>query len=247
MSDQPVPQATRSNRKQIAQSNRTWFLLAIVMVVFGFGGPFLASLHSDSSAQAAGGSTLNVSIGMRGEINAAVMGCQVQQDSTTFDASFSQAQIANDAVGKTDAVTAALNSSCEVFQPGDTGLLIAASGFLDPLDEMRMDNDQNAYWIDASFVSPAPQLSSRSYVIPIKMRAFKDMKVCRAAISAVSGGQSLQILEQAVSNRDYYDFPAGTALHVIEDDKSGFIIVADQSGDQGCLGFLALPGYDVPY
>ncbi len=97
-----------------------------------------------------------VYVGNHGQINATSMGCPTKQDGETFISSLVSATNANDQVGKEQAVETALGAGCFSFSPGDTGLVINVTGFLDIWYEIRMDKDENVYWFPANVVSPIP-------------------------------------------------------------------------------------------
>jgi len=115
---------------------------------------------SSSELPAPGSSTIPVDVGSRAEINGTTIACQDKQDILTFEASYAQSRVANDSVGENQAISTALNSSCKTLQAGDTGLVIDISGFFPTVQEIRMDSDQTAYWVDPGFVSPIPTQSS---------------------------------------------------------------------------------------
>ena len=81
---------------------------------------------------------------------------------------------------------------------------------------------------------------------PRDVRAFKDMSECEDAYNAMSSDDARARLKDAVAAGDYYDFPTGSRLHVVDDPKPGllFLIAADDAGNQGCVGRYELPGYE---
>jgi len=111
---------------------------------------------SSSTLPAPGSSTIPVDVGSRGEINGPTIACQDKQDILDFEKSYAQSSVANDSVGKSQAISTALNASCKMLQAGDTGLVIDISGFFEAVQKIRMDSDQTAYWVDPGFVSPIP-------------------------------------------------------------------------------------------
>jgi hypothetical protein len=97
-----------------------------------------------------------VFIGNHGQINEVTMGCPNKRDTIDFQNSYEQSEQARDVIGEAQDVAQAIQNGCETFQPGDTGLVIDLSGFLSRYTEMRMDRDENSYWVPGDSVSPIP-------------------------------------------------------------------------------------------
>ncbi len=111
---------------------------------------------SSVAPPAPGSSTTTVFIGNPGVINGTIMACPHQQDLETFETTYHHAAIAQDKLGKTQAIRAALKASCIKLHAGDTGIVIDDSSWknLDFIDRMQMDRNHTAYWVESSFVSP---------------------------------------------------------------------------------------------
>lgn len=131
------------------------------------------------------------------------------------------------------------------------GALTGRTGWVLTSDADSTDGIPVDMFAQAMLTVPRPpnvDRMARLYVIHRSLRAFYDMSVCEAAMVAVSNDQAFKTLEEAYSNKRYYDFPAGTELHVVKDSdpSSLFIVVGDDHGHQGCVSRFALPGYESP-
>jgi hypothetical protein len=103
-------------------------------------------------------------------------------------------------------------------------------------------------FVDAvSVATPGPSVdqNSRTYVARRNLRAFKYLSECEDGMHAMENADSYKRLKVAVAAGDYHDFPKGSQLHIVADPHpdSPFLIVADDSGNQGCVGRFDLQGY----
>jgi len=94
-------------------------------------------------------------VGTQARMIMVAMGCPDLYDIKIFMIATEKASKANDAVGKSNAVTAASQAGCNSFKIGDQGLVIGTSDDVDYLD-VRMERDSNSYWVPIVAMAPLP-------------------------------------------------------------------------------------------
>lgn len=124
----------------------------IIGIIFGAG--------SNSTASNTGGSTVSsppppVFAGNNGQITGVALGCPQKADLTAFMNDYSKALTVNDTVGEQNAIEASDQAGCTFIPKGTKALVITNSGFLEQMDQIRLDSGQ-AYWISADTISPIP-------------------------------------------------------------------------------------------
>lgn len=131
--------------------------VAAIIIIVSTSGGGTSSSSTASNASSSSGSTLPppVFAGNRGKITDVALGCPQKSDFTALMNDFAKAHAVNDTVGEHNAIFAANQAGCTFIPVGTKALVIANSGFLEQIDEIRLDDGQ-AYWIKASVISPIP-------------------------------------------------------------------------------------------
>lgn len=134
----------------------------IIIVSTSGGGTSSSSTASNEAGSTDGGDSSSapsvpppVFAGNKGQITDVTLGCPQKTDFTALMNDYAKAQAVNDTVGEHNAIFAANQAGCTFIPVGTKALVIANSGFLEQIDEIRLDDGQS-YWINANMISPIP-------------------------------------------------------------------------------------------
>jgi hypothetical protein len=96
-------------------------------------------------------------------------------------------------------------------------------------------------------VKPVPTIDpmTRTYALTSGLRVFSDLQTCKDALNAMESDAAYKNLKDAVNSGAYHDFKAGDQLHIVSDPDPNdpWVIVRDDSDNQGCVSRYNLPGY----
>ena len=101
-----------------------------------------------------------VFIGNKGRFITTAIGCPNLDDMKAFVNDYSDAMVAKDSVGESNAIATAFQAGCQTFHSGDEGLVIDSKGFLEGFYRIRMDADGTAYWTTRESIAPIPGQSN---------------------------------------------------------------------------------------